>query len=83
MTVVPVNPHFSTPKSEFAKRTVRSVSYSVAHWYADIMFDVFWVPNLHYSGGVLTLMLQTYIVEKRVRVRQMWLQTGSDRSKGT
>jgi len=31
----------------------------------------------------LTLMLHTYVEEKRARVRQMWLRTGSDRSRRT
>ena len=31
----------------------------------------------------LTPMLQTYIEEKRARVRQMWLRTASDRLKRT
>jgi hypothetical protein len=32
---------------------------------------------------MLTLMLHTYVEEKRARVRQMWLRTGSDRSRRT
>jgi hypothetical protein len=31
----------------------------------------------------LTLMLHTYIEEKRARARQMWLRTVSDRSRRT
>jgi hypothetical protein len=31
----------------------------------------------------LTLMLHTYVEEKRAKVRQMWLRTDSDRSMRT
>jgi hypothetical protein len=32
---------------------------------------------------LLTLMLHTYVEEKRARVSQTWLRTGSDRSRRT
>ena len=33
--------------------------------------------------SMLTLMLHTYVEEKRARVRQMWLRTDLDRSRRT
>jgi len=58
----------------------------IARWHAHLHGLA---TAIHETSGLthwqveLTLMLHTYVEEKRARVHQMWLRTGSDRSRRT